>query len=208
METEEERKIRRQERIERMKREKRRAELINRLFPAACLAVFAICIVCVVLAVKGNGRVSGDVQTGVENTAVPGAETSPVPRTASKAKREEPAGETPEPSEEPKSLFAASSTAATIGFAEDIISQYGIFIDVEKGTILAQREAYARMNPASMTKILTLLVAAEHIGEEQLEDTVPITIDITDYCYVNDCSIVGFSLNENVPVKQSGDMSR
>ena len=45
-----------------------------------------------------------------------------------------------------------------------------------------------------------LLVAAEHI--ENLDDTVTITIDITDYCYVNDCSVVGFALDEVVPVRE------
>ena len=33
-------------------------------------------------------------------------------------------------------------------FSEDIYSQYGIFVDVESGAILAQKEAYTRMNPA------------------------------------------------------------
>ena len=65
---------------------------------------------------------------------------------------------------------------------------------------MAQKEAYERMNPASMTKILTLLVAAEHLTEADLEVKVPITIDITDYCYVNGCSVTGYALDEEVPV--------
>ena len=73
-------------------------------------------------------------------------------------------------------------------------------IDAEDGSILAEKNADAVISPASMTKILTLLVAAEHI--ENLDDTVTITIDITDYCYVNDCSVVGFALDEVVPVRE------
>ena len=52
-----------------------------------------------------------------------------------------------------------------------------------------------------MTKLLTILVAAEHISEEQLDDTFTMTIDITDYSYVNDCSNVGFLVDEKVPVR-------
>ena len=52
-----------------------------------------------------------------------------------------------------------------------------------------------------MTKILTVLVAAEHVTEEQLEEKVKITLEVTDYCYRNDCSAVGFAKNETVPVK-------
>lgn len=86
-------------------------------------------------------------------------------------------------------------------FSEDIYSQYGIFIDVESGAVLAQKEAYTRMNPASMTKILTVLVAAEHLTEEDLNQTATITIDITDYSYVNDCSNTGYMVDETVTVR-------
>lgn len=98
-------------------------------------------------------------------------------------------------------LWKVHDDSGTMGFAESIVSQYGILIDVEKGAILAQKEARTRMNPASMTKILTVLVAAERLTEEDLEQTVPITIDITDYCFINECSVTGFALDEVVPVR-------
>lgn len=99
------------------------------------------------------------------------------------------------------SYFEAHDSESTAEFDETIISQYGILIDAEDGTILAQKEAHERMNPASMTKVLTLLVAAEHLTEADLDVTVPITIDITDYCYVNECSVTGYALDEEVPVR-------
>ena len=97
--------------------------------------------------------------------------------------------------------FAAQETPDTAVFDETIISEYGVFIDVETGTVLAQKEARTRMNPASMTKILTVLVAAEHLTEADLDETVTITIDITDYCYTNECSITGYEVDETVPVR-------
>jgi len=100
-----------------------------------------------------------------------------------------------------KPLFEAHYTLDTAGFDENIISQYGIMIDVDDGIVLAERKAEERINPASMTKILTVLVAAEHLREEELDETVEITIDITDYCYFNDCSITGYDLGEEVTVR-------
>ena len=56
-----------------------------------------------------------------------------------------------------------------------------------------------KMSPASMTKILTLLVAAENVTN--LDDKFTITIDITDYSFVNDCSNTGFEVDEEVTVR-------
>lgn len=121
---------------------------------------------------------------------------------------EEPAQE-PEPDPTPKPLGIITPqqntvfdmTERTADFSETILSQYGVFIDAQSGEILAQREAYTRMNPASMTKMLTVLVAAEHLTVEDLDKTAAITIDITDYSYVNDCSNTGYALDEVVTVR-------
>jgi D-alanyl-D-alanine carboxypeptidase (penicillin-binding protein 5/6) len=87
----------------------------------------------------------------------------------------------------------------TTEFSSDVISENGIVIDVDNGKILAQKGAYDRISPASMTKILTVLVAAEHV--DNLDDTFEITYDIENYSYVNDCSNVGFSVGEKVTVR-------
>jgi D-alanyl-D-alanine carboxypeptidase (penicillin-binding protein 5/6) len=80
-----------------------------------------------------------------------------------------------------------------------VVSENGIVIDVDNELILAQKGAKERISPASMTKILTVLVAAEHISD--LTDTFEITYDIENYSYVNDCSNVGFSVGEVVTVE-------
>lgn len=86
-------------------------------------------------------------------------------------------------------------------YNEEIISSNVILIDESTDTIVASKGAKERISPASMTKVLTILVAAEHITEEQLEDTFVMTREITDYGYVNDCSAVGFLDGEKVKVK-------
>ncbi len=100
---------------------------------------------------------------------------------------------------EPK-VYEAHSTSDTLTLGEDdIVSEYAILIDVDSGEILAERNAHVRMNPASMTKILTALVAAEQA--EDLDDKLTVTREITDYGYINDCSSAGLVIDERVSVR-------
>lgn len=97
-------------------------------------------------------------------------------------------------------IYTASETADTVQLGEELPSAYAVVVDVENETILAEKGAQTVISPASMTKILTLLVAAEHVTD--LDDTFTMTIDITDYCYVNDCSVVGLEIGETVSVRE------
>lgn len=97
--------------------------------------------------------------------------------------------------------FEAEETENTKELPESVVSSHGILIDVNTGEILAQKGARERISPASMTKILTVLVAAEHVSEEQLQDKVTITKEITDYSYTNDCSNTGYEADEQVTVR-------
>ncbi len=108
----------------------------------------------------------------------------------------------PEKPEEPSPAerYAISSSPDTIQLGEALPSAYAVVVDRASGTILAEKSSETVISPASMTKILTLLVAVEHL--KSLEDTVPITIEITDYCYVNDCSVVGYEVGETATVRE------
>lgn len=86
-------------------------------------------------------------------------------------------------------------------YSEAVISTHAILIDESTDTIVASKAAQERISPASMTKVLTVLVAAEQITEEDLDDTFTMTLEITDYSYVNDCSNVGFLDGEQVKVR-------
>ena len=96
-------------------------------------------------------------------------------------------------------VLVAQSDENTIGSVGDSVSENIVFIDVESGRILAQKDAKMRISPASMTKILTVLVAAEHITDA--DDSFEITIDITDYSFSHRCSNAGFEVGERVTVK-------
>lgn len=116
----------------------------------------------------------------------------------------------PFPTEKPQpETYQAVSTAATAGFSDSIISEYGVVIDVADNRILAQKGAKTRISPASMTKVLTVLTAADALGiggedwesNPVLDEKFTITIQITDYSFVNDCSNVGFDVGEEVAVR-------
>lgn len=209
---------RRREHMAVMRQKKRRQEVIR----SYCLLIGAGVIV-LTLAVLGLARLVGN--HGQENGEVPGGESYHDSHQEAKEKEDPiekesgpegllPDGQQPEnslPAEEAMATqpvvepfaFRPRATERTVGFPEEgrgVYSTNGILIDVGTEEILACKEPYQRINPASMTKVLTLLVAAEHVTN--LQDTFTMTIEITDYCYRHDCSIAGFGVGEAVTVEE------
>lgn len=96
--------------------------------------------------------------------------------------------------------YEAKATSDTVQLDDAVLtSNYAILINPESNTVVAEKKAYTGVSPASMTKVLTILVAAEQIPD--LDDTFTITRDITDYSYQHDCSAVGFLDGETVTVR-------
>lgn len=222
-ETEEERRrrLRRKKRREEMMRQKRRTQLLQRIiFPAAAVFLVFILVGTSVVRSKGKEKEPAKDSNGIvatlpavgDDNQKPVVDGEPEAGQSASVNQAVVRGEVygPFPTEAPKPpVFSAKSTDATQGFGDSIISEYGIVIDVEKGTILAGKGAKSRINPASMTKILTVLTAADALGisgdaekdAAVLQDTFTITIEITDYSYVHDCSNVGFEVGEEVTVQ-------
>ncbi len=107
----------------------------------------------------------------------------------------------PVPTQEPPIVYEAEITAKTQAVGDEVVSSHALLIDLESGNILAQKDAKAIISPASMTKVLTLLVAAERLTQAELDDTFTMTLEITDYSFVNDCSNAGFLENEVITVR-------
>jgi len=85
--------------------------------------------------------------------------------------------------------------------SENVQSTYALIIDGLTGEAIASKEGFTRINPASMTKILTVLVAAEKIDSTSLDTPVTILPDNNYYAYKHGLSAVGFSDNEVVTLK-------
>ncbi|MBO5550616.1 MAG: D-alanyl-D-alanine carboxypeptidase [Lachnospiraceae bacterium] len=91
---------------------------------------------------------------------------------------------------------------STESVISDVDSGYAILISLSENRVLAERQAHTRMYPASMTKVLTVLVAAERLGGEgHLDDIFTMTQAIEGFSYENGCSNVGFSVGERIRVE-------
>ena len=170
-----------------MRVHKKKSRSNSKIWINVSIGVLCGFIVLVFLTQTGKQKIQQQIPAAVnaQNTAAQ-AET-------------EPATEAPT---EPETLLTYPTAAENVTelTANNISSEHAVLLDVDNNTILAQRDPDARIYPASMTKIMTLLVAAEHI--ENMDDTFTMTIDITDYCYVNGCSVVGLMVDETVPVRE------
>lgn len=204
---ERERMERRAQRIERMRREKQRQEeqrqMLKKLLPlgVGALGVVIIIIAAVVALVRNPQANETQMQARVESQV----EQSSVEETIEAQTTTEETSEVETSTVEEENVqqaysFASTSDTVTI-YSEEVISSNAILIDESTDTIIASKAAKERICPASMTKVLTVLVAAEHITEADLDDTFTMTLDITDYAYVNDCSSVGFLDGEKVTVR-------
>ena len=186
---------RRELRKRRMLREKKRRQRRRRLIAALAGILLIIAVVAIALTKSGKDKKEEMQQPEPEHvqaevTAAPEPEQS-VEDTVEPEREEQPAAQ----------AYTFRETADTKGlYSEKVVSTHALLINESTDTIVAWKGAKERISPASMTKVLTLLVAAEHVTEEQLDDTFTMTIDITDYSYVNDCSNVGFLVDEKIPV--------
>ena len=213
---EELRQRKRAQRIEQLRlekeKQKRRRKMIRKYAPLAAAGLAALIMIIVLIVVigkaggkdktgdpAGNEVTSGQQQEGGTQGNEPNAPVTGNAVTPTEAP--EPTA-TPTPTAKPveQYSFTMAEDAVTI-YSEEVISTHALLVDVSKGEIVASKGAFERISPASMTKVLTILVAAEHITEEQLDDTFTMTLEITDYAYVNDCSTVGFLNEEVVPVR-------
>lgn len=108
----------------------------------------------------------------------------------------------PEPEPEPEPEYALHTTDSTQTVPEEFPSRYVVLADLESGEILAEKNSETVINPASMSKILTLLVATEQMPEEKLDGYFTMTREVADYCFSNKCSNVGYEVGEQIPVRE------
>lgn len=189
-------------RRERQRRMRRRRMLLRLLF----FALLGLIIVLRIAVIK-SGRRAGEENSALQEREAAAAQQPDrsVIEKITESIMDEDAGEaeaakTEAGEEVTVYRFAETENTAFIDSA-DVISTHAILVNESTDTITAAKGAKERILPASMTKVLTILVAAEQIAEEKLDDTFTMTLEITDYAYVNDCSSVGFLDGEKVTVR-------
>lgn len=173
---------------------------------------------------KGYGNTASTPVKGVENpeNLLPG-QTQPTVSTPSQSTSTSASRAVDDLTENPENLLPGETEAyaktaqkftptrgaktITLGQSAEIGSQYAVLIDADTGYIYAERNSDVKVPPASMTKVLTLLVATEKLikvtpeGVKGMDTKVTVTKPVTDYCYANNCSIAGFARWETVTVR-------
>lgn len=88
---------------------------------------------------------------------------------------------------------------ATLSLGDAIDSQYAVLITEDTASVIAQKNGNARIYPASLTKIMSLIVAYEAIDD--LSATFTVTSGIIDPLYLSEATLAGFAPGEVVTVQ-------
>ncbi len=90
----------------------------------------------------------------------------------------------------------AKADSKTVKIGDEFAVNNIVFIDTQENRIVAQKNSSQRCYPASTTKIMTLLVAAEMIKD--FNDTFKMTYEITDPLYRDNATVAGFLAGEEI----------
>lgn len=82
---------------------------------------------------------------------------------------------------------------------ESLDSPYAILLDASTGRVIGSKRGDEIIYPASMTKVLTVLTAIEHI--KNLDAKVTMSYDYYDELYAQDASRAGFEPGEEVVIR-------
>lgn len=77
---------------------------------------------------------------------------------------------------------------------EDIFSEYAIVVNRDSGEIVMGKNHDQRIHPASMTKVMTAIVALENL--DSLKEKVQVSQESIDYAFRNGLSRSGFEAGE------------
>ncbi len=102
---------------------------------------------------------------------------------------------TPDPQPDP--IPAVDEDTELLG--SFITSEYAVLLDMTDGRVVASKNADQRANPASITKVLTLLVAVENI--EDLDTPYTMSWKIIDPPYLEGASTTGLETGETVTLR-------
>ena len=150
------------------------------LFIVLLVAVIIAGVIFAVVKQRASKPVAGD---GTES--ITESQTETVPET--------------EPIDDPSRVKYAFADEYTVTLDSEVLSEYLIMIDPEQGRIVAEKNPDSMIYPASMTKIMTLIVAYENC--ENLYDTFTLTKDITDPLFIAGASVAGFEVDQPITIK-------
>ena len=101
-----------------------------------------------------------------------------------------------ESTETPKVNLVAEFTDNTADIPADFTSGNIIVVNCETNEVVAGRDATAKCYPASTTKIMTVLTAADYITN--FDKTFTFSYEVTDPFYLQQATMAGFAADEAV----------
>ncbi len=87
-------------------------------------------------------------------------------------------------------------TADTHTLTDEVDAEHAILVDVTANTVVASKSSSTVVYPASVSKVMTLLVAVENITD--FTDTFTMTYQITDPLYIANATVAGFAAGEEI----------
>lgn len=88
------------------------------------------------------------------------------------------------------------TTPHTEALGDFVDAKEAILIDVTANTVVASKNPTARVYPASVTKVMTLLVGVEHI--QDYTQTVTMPYELLNDLFAQEATVAGFSAGEKV----------
>lgn len=165
---------------QRQKRKRRKAIFRQSILALAALLLVTLAILAILAVVRGG-----------KQRPAPAPQTQP-----------EETISTPAPGEEPPQAPAeiccgpAADAAPLMEMGEEIQSECAILIDADANVALAVKQADSALYPASMTKVMTVLTAAETLSDLTVSFVMPGSI--IDPLYRQGATITGLRAGESV----------
>lgn len=142
---------------------------------------------------SGETDTPSEPEAAVPEEPVQEPEPEPLPEPEAEPEPE------PEPEPEQPALTLAQASENTRTLDLELYSSSAVLVDVQSGTVLAEKGMDEKIYPASMTKVMTLLVAAENLPD--LDAAFTMTQAIIDPLYLAGASMAGFVNGETVTMR-------
>ena len=142
---------------------------------------------------SGETDTPSEPEAAVPEEPVQEPEPEPLPEPEAEPEPE------PEPEPEQPALTLAQASEKTRTLDLELYSSSAVRVDVQSGTVLAEKGMDEKIYPASMTKVMTLLVAAENLPD--LDATFTMTQAIIDPLYLAGASMAGYVNGETVTMR-------
>ncbi len=179
-----EEKIRRNRKREVLLMKKKRQQILRKR-----LMLIAAAVIAVVLAVIVTNTVSGLRKTTKQKEAFA---SDVIYETQSET-------ETEKPTEPPLIYAQMASDYADLTSDGQVSSPYAALLDVDNHKIIAGKQAETKIYPASMTKVMTLIVVTENI--DKIPKTYTFEFEMLNRLYREEASVAGFLEGETVDVE-------